>query len=188
VIRPQVKMEPSWRRLISNVVGEFGMIVLLRQFDHAQDAAAIAADWRGDGYVAFDVGSGNGLLCWTSQWSSPEGARRFVGAYRDVVLKRNGTRERSLRLDVRVIDCRVDLTLHVPACGSGNRRRGRQERNEDCHGHQRTGALRQDRRVGGHGRGLVARAGPDGPRGVIFMPHYLQFGNKVAGRDWSARN
>jgi len=115
LIQPQVKMEAGWRRLVTNVVGEFGIIVLLRQFDHARDAAAIAAGWRGDRYVAFDTGKGNGLLCWASQWSSPGAARRFVEVYREVVLKRNAAREPSLRLDVRVIDCRVDLTLRVPA-------------------------------------------------------------------------
>ncbi|MCX7826834.1 MAG: hypothetical protein N2689_14940 [Verrucomicrobiae bacterium] len=121
-VQPQTRTEAGWRRLATNVVGEFGIIVLLRQFGHARDASEIAAGWRGDRYVAFDTGKGNGLLCWSSQWSSPEAARRFVEAYRHVVLKRNAERQPSLRLDARVMDGRVDLTLFVPAVAADQQR------------------------------------------------------------------
>ncbi|MFA6562853.1 MAG: hypothetical protein WCV00_13170 [Verrucomicrobiia bacterium] len=112
---PDATAEPGWRRLSVNTVGEFGMIVLLRQFDHESDAAALAEGWRGDGYVAFETGGGNGLLRWRSEWASSAAAKRFANAYRDVITKRNAHRRPALALELKESNSRVDVTLRVPA-------------------------------------------------------------------------
>ncbi|MBI5686038.1 MAG: hypothetical protein HZC54_13280 [Verrucomicrobia bacterium] len=112
---PDTTAEPGWRRLSANTVGEFGVIVLLRQFDHESDAAAVAAGWRGDGYAAFETGGGNGLLRWRSEWTSAAAAKRFANAYRDVVTKRNAHRQPALALELKESGSRVDVTLRAPA-------------------------------------------------------------------------
>ena len=117
---PDVAAEPGWRRLAANNVGEFGVIVLLRQFDHETDAAEIAEGWRGDGYVAFETGGGHGLLRWRSEWASPAAAKRFANAYRDVVTKRNAHRQPALALELKESHSRVDVTLRVPAVAGGS--------------------------------------------------------------------
>ncbi|MFZ2641904.1 MAG: hypothetical protein WA117_12970 [Verrucomicrobiia bacterium] len=118
---PDGTAEPGWRRLSVNTVGEFGVIVLLRQFDHESDAAAVAEGWRGDGYVAFETGGGNGLLRWRSEWASGDAAKRFANAYRDVVTKRNAHRQPALVLELKESNSRVDVTLRVPAAAGGQR-------------------------------------------------------------------
>jgi hypothetical protein len=110
---PNMTAKPGWRRLSANTVGEFGVIVLLRQFDREADAAAVAEGWRGDGYVAFDTG-GAGLLRWRSEWASAAAAKRFADAYRDVVTKRNAQRQPALALELKTRGARVDVELRVP--------------------------------------------------------------------------
>lgn len=116
---PDAAAEPGWRLLSANNVGEFGVIVLLRQFDHESDAAAVAEGWRGDGYAAFETGGGNGLLRWRSEWASPAAAKRFANVYRDVVTKRNARRQPAWVLEVAESGSRVDVTLRAPAA-TGN--------------------------------------------------------------------
>ncbi len=115
---PDGTAEAGWRRLSVNTVGEFGVIVLLRQFDHESDAAAVAEGWRGDGYVAFETGGGNGLLRWSSEWASAGAAKRFANAYKDVVTKRNAQRQPALVLELKESNARVDVTLRVPAAAA----------------------------------------------------------------------
>jgi hypothetical protein len=112
---PDATTEPGWRLLSTNTVGEFGVIVLLRQFDHEADAAAVAEGWRGDGYVAFETGGGDGRLRWRSEWISPAAAKRFANAYRDVVTKRNAHRHPALVLELKESGSRVEVTLRAPA-------------------------------------------------------------------------
>jgi hypothetical protein len=112
---PDAQAEPGWRSLSTNTVGEFGVIVLLRQFDHEADAAAVAEGWRGDSYVAFETSGGDGLLRWRSEWASPAAAKRFADAYRDVVTKRNAHRRPALVLELKESKSRVDVTLRAPA-------------------------------------------------------------------------
>ncbi|MCX6908119.1 MAG: hypothetical protein NTY01_08755, partial [Verrucomicrobia bacterium] len=119
---PDATCEAGWRLLSANTVGEFGVIVLLRQFDHESDAAAVAEGWRGDGYAAFETGGGNGLLRWRSEWVSPAAAKRFANVYRDVVTKRNARRQPALTLEMTENGSRVDVALRVPAA-AGNKQR-----------------------------------------------------------------
>ncbi|MBI5397497.1 MAG: hypothetical protein HZA91_19535 [Verrucomicrobia bacterium] len=114
-VEPAAEPSPKWRLLTKNVVGEFGVTVLLREFGHSSRAAAIAAGWRGDRYVTYDTGDGNAILWWRSVWSSGNAARKFADAYKDIVAKRNTLRKTPLGLQVTVDDCTVGLMLVVPA-------------------------------------------------------------------------
>ncbi len=115
---PEVKTEPGWRRLESNVVGEFGVIVLLRQYGHETDAAAIAEGWRGDRYAAFEAAGGDGWLFWRSIWASEAAAKRFANAYRDVVTRRNVRRQPAVTLELKQNGSRVDVALRTPPATS----------------------------------------------------------------------
>ena len=111
---PEVKPLPGWRRLAANVVGEYGVIILLRESGCGKNAAAIAEGWRGDRYVAFEATEGDGWLYWRSIWGSNTAAKRFADAYRDVVTKRNARRQPPLTLDLRQDGLRVDVVLRTP--------------------------------------------------------------------------
>ena len=113
-VEPVVTAEPGWRRLSRNVVGELGIIVLLREFGHSKHASSVGVQWRGDRYVAFDDGKGLGILYWRSTWATQAAAKQFSDICTDIVLKRNSLRQPPLVLKTMVVDCTVDLTLHVP--------------------------------------------------------------------------
>ena len=105
---------PKWRRLTNNVVGEYGVAVLLREFGYGQRVPGIAAGWRGDRYVTYDTGDGTGMFWWRSAWASSAAARKFADAYKDIVAKRNSLRKTPLGLQASATDRTVDIMLCVP--------------------------------------------------------------------------
>lgn len=111
---PEAKPQPDWRKLASNAVGEFGIIVLLRQSGHEMDAAAIAGGWRGDRYATFEAGNGDGWLYWRSVWGSDAAAKRFADIYGDVVTKRNTRRQPAVTIGLHQTGRRVDVVLRSP--------------------------------------------------------------------------
>ena len=113
-VEPAAEPSPRWRLLTKNVVGEFGVTVLLRDFGYGQRAPGIAAGWRGDRYVTYDTGDGTGMLWWRSAWSSNAAACKFADAYKDIVAKRNSLRKTPLGLQAAVNERTVDIMLCVP--------------------------------------------------------------------------
>jgi hypothetical protein len=116
---PEATPPPGWRRLTANAVGEFGVIVLLRQFGHEADAAAVARGWRGDRFRTFEAADGDGWLYWRSVWTSEAAARRFANAYRDVITSKNARRQPLLTLELKQNGPRVDVALRVPPATGG---------------------------------------------------------------------
>jgi hypothetical protein len=68
-----------------NVLGEFGIRILLNETGDAQTAERTAAGWRGDRYLLF--GNGDALV-WKSQWATVQDAARFFEAEKQGLEKR----------------------------------------------------------------------------------------------------
>lgn len=77
---------PDWKLLDENVMGEFGVNEVLKQFLGPQRADAISPMWRGDRYAIFDDAKGSSThLVFRVSLDSPEDAARFFGQYSEVL-------------------------------------------------------------------------------------------------------
>jgi hypothetical protein len=77
---------PEWRLLDENVMGEFGLGEVLKQFLGPQRADAIAPMWKGDRYAIFEDASGPAThLVFRMVLGTAEDAARFFGQYSEVL-------------------------------------------------------------------------------------------------------
>jgi hypothetical protein len=64
--------------------------ILLEQYISAELARRLAPEWRGGAYELLEPrGGGAAVLRWSVAWSSPEYAREFFAAYRQVITARS---------------------------------------------------------------------------------------------------
>lgn len=73
--------------VMDNVLGEFGVRVLLSEWDDERAAAKNAEGWRGDRYLVFDQPAA--AVVWVSVWESPEKAASFATALERLFAKRH---------------------------------------------------------------------------------------------------
>lgn len=71
----------DWRRLDENVVGEFGLKLVLGQSLEPEQAEAIAEGWQGDRYQIYENREGASLLISRSRWRNVAAAQSFLDAY-----------------------------------------------------------------------------------------------------------
>jgi hypothetical protein len=71
--------------IADNVIGEFGIRVLLTQWVDEATGERAAAGWRGDRYLCFSDGD---ALIWKTLWSNAAEAQEFVAAQRLALAKR----------------------------------------------------------------------------------------------------
>jgi hypothetical protein len=77
---------PEWKLLDENVMGEFGVDEVLKQFLGPQRADAVAPMWKGDRYAIFDDAKGTGShLVFRLSLDTSEDAARFFGQYSEVL-------------------------------------------------------------------------------------------------------
>jgi hypothetical protein len=72
--------------IADNVVGEFGVRVLLTEWLDAATAEKAANGWRGDRYLAYEGGQ---VLLWKTVWASAEEAVEFLEAEKQLLEKRH---------------------------------------------------------------------------------------------------
>jgi hypothetical protein len=85
---PALKTE-GWRRIGDNVLGEFGIRVLLTEDIGAFAAQVAAAGWNGDRYHVYEHGpNGPTGVIWVTHWDTEEDAAEFDDSYRSLVNKR----------------------------------------------------------------------------------------------------
>jgi hypothetical protein len=77
---------PDWKLLDENVMGEFGVDEVLKQFLGPQRADAISPMWKGDRYAIFEDAKGAGThLVFRLSLDTSEDATRFFGQYSEVL-------------------------------------------------------------------------------------------------------
>jgi len=78
----------GYKKLDSNVLGEFDISVLLKETLTAEAAKTIAPAWRGFHYDVYENAAGQVLLAHRSQWKDAASAQAFGEAYRRVIAKK----------------------------------------------------------------------------------------------------
>ena len=77
---------PSWTRIDEDIVGEFAVRSLIRQFVDGETATVASEGWDGDRYQLYEhAETKRELLVWLSVWDTPGDAQEFLEAYRQVV-------------------------------------------------------------------------------------------------------
>jgi hypothetical protein len=80
------QLPKDWREIYTNVLGEFGISILVKKFAGEEMAKLAAEGWGGDRYKLLeDSNTGKLLLIHFSTWDSPKDAMEFFLAYRQVV-------------------------------------------------------------------------------------------------------
>jgi hypothetical protein len=86
-LTPVAKAVPrGWKKLDENVLGEFAVDEILKQFLGKEQADTVAPSWTGDRYAIFQRDSGKQtLLVIRLRLSDESAATRFFGAYRKLL-------------------------------------------------------------------------------------------------------
>jgi hypothetical protein len=76
----------AWKTLDENVLGEFGLHLLLKQFLGQERAARLSPGWAGDLYGVYEhEKSKRVVLVQRQRFDTPENAARFFGAYSEAL-------------------------------------------------------------------------------------------------------
>jgi hypothetical protein len=85
---PDPKLK-GFKNLVGGSLGELEHNILLEQYVSKESAADIAPHWRGSNFVLMENKKANRIvLLYASEWDSPDSARRFFQAYRQVLAKK----------------------------------------------------------------------------------------------------
>uniref|UniRef100_Q028T6 DUF1570 domain-containing protein n=1 Tax=Solibacter usitatus (strain Ellin6076) TaxID=234267 RepID=Q028T6_SOLUE len=77
------------KSLVGGSLGELEHSILLEQYVSRESAADIAPHWRGCNFVLMENKKANRVvLLYASDWDSPDAARRFFQAYRQILAKK----------------------------------------------------------------------------------------------------
>jgi hypothetical protein len=91
-------LPPEWKKLDENLMGEFGVQEILKQFLGADHATEIAPAWAGDRYAIFENQKTKRiLLVFLLALNSDAHATHFFGAYSEVLDLKDPTRTMPLR-------------------------------------------------------------------------------------------
>ena len=87
------KLGKDWKKLDENLLGEFGLIEVLKQFLGEQRAKSLAAAWEGDRFSLYENQQSKRLLLVTRlHLISQEQADRFFGQYSELLEKKHPQR------------------------------------------------------------------------------------------------
>jgi hypothetical protein len=82
VLTPKTPPPASWKRIASDVNGEWGFYLILDQLIRMpQESRRAAAGWAGDHYDVYEGPQGEVLYVSVSTWDTPQDAREFFDAY-----------------------------------------------------------------------------------------------------------
>lgn len=81
---------PTWRRIESDVNGEWGCYLILDEFlNNTSESKQAAAGWGGDRFALYETGKpGEIFVAQLTAWDTPQDAREFFDAYIKRTLKR----------------------------------------------------------------------------------------------------
>jgi len=78
----QIRGGVTWKKLVSDVNGEWGTYLLLDQFlNSPADSRRAAAGWAGDRYAVYESSTGKVMFVSVSAWDTVNDAREFLDAY-----------------------------------------------------------------------------------------------------------
>jgi hypothetical protein len=100
-VKPSEVTLPKWKRVVpknwklleQNVMGEFGLQELLKQFLGEQRAVALAPAWSGDRYAVFEIkASGETPIVFRLKLDNPRDAAKLFGEYSDALEQKYAAR------------------------------------------------------------------------------------------------
>lgn len=96
---------PTWRRLESDVNGEWGCYLILDEFlNNTSESKQAAAGWGGDRFALYETGRpGEIFVAQLTAWDTPQDAREFFDAYAKRTLKRYPEAEESKLTNDRIM-------------------------------------------------------------------------------------
>jgi hypothetical protein len=85
----EAKVAVTWKRIASDVNGEWGTYLLLDQYlKSATDSRRAAAGWAGDRYAVYESSTGRAIFVSVLAWDTDNDAHEFFDAYRKRVALR----------------------------------------------------------------------------------------------------
>ena len=107
-VKPEAVALPVWKGLVpddwklleENVLGEFGLGEVLKQFIGQERADMISSAWKGDRYAAFESESASGKktsLVFRVALDNPDDTARFFGQYSEVLELKHADRKELFR-------------------------------------------------------------------------------------------
>ena len=115
---PDVRFESfasDWELLEQDTLGEFGFLIVFREFDLTLSPANAAEGWGGDQYAVFrNRSTGDAAFVLFTTWDSQRDPEEFVSAYDTVIDRKHGSSRRNVRieqqgLDVLIAESPLDL-------------------------------------------------------------------------------
>ena len=89
----KIAAPPEWKLLEENVIGEFGLGEILKQFIDEKTSESLAPAWEGDRYAVFEDAKTKDLkLVFLLALDNAEDAARFFGLYSEALEKKYPTR------------------------------------------------------------------------------------------------
>lgn len=83
----------GWKRIASDVCGEWGLVLILGEFLPEDLTARAAAGWGGDRYALYEGPNGQTAILIITVWDAESDAREFFDAYSQRVIKRYADKE-----------------------------------------------------------------------------------------------
>ena len=83
-----LQLDGSWKQIYQNVLGEFSLYLLLKQFIDPPTVKQASEGWDGDSIQLYEAKSGQLTLILRSVWDSRKDAGEFFDAYQKVIEKK----------------------------------------------------------------------------------------------------
>ena len=83
-----LQLDGSWKQIYQNVLGEFSLYLLLKQFIDLPAAEQASQGWDGDSVQLHEAKAGQLTLILRSVWDSKKDASEFFNAYQKVIEKK----------------------------------------------------------------------------------------------------
>ena len=97
----KVSTPGSWRLVHENVMGEYAILLLLREHLPERDARIASEGWGGDRYMVYRSGN-DAVLAWSTVWDTPRDAGEFLSAVKRVLPKAKIERDGSMKGHISV--------------------------------------------------------------------------------------
>jgi hypothetical protein len=109
--RLQKNLSEDWEPVVDNVLGEFSMYLLLKEYISDEQAQRASEGWDGDRVELWENKSGNTAILLSTIWDGNTDATEFFEAYSELIIKKYPEAERS---DRKVSSATETLTWRKP--------------------------------------------------------------------------
>jgi hypothetical protein len=84
----EVRVPSGWKKVYNNHLGEFYLLLSLRQFLDKDTAEQAVSGWKKDRITLYENGSNQKLVLLQTKWNSSDDMRVYLGAFKDWLKKK----------------------------------------------------------------------------------------------------